>query len=106
MCVKHAIFINNRQNLRQEFGWANLAIKSNILKIFNSCIYGSNVYDKHSQSYNQIVNSYSSAVKILLELTVRTHQYMIEAISGRHLDTILLMNSLNFSKSYQLTKNL
>ena len=96
MKSKRARYIDNVHSLSQEFAWAHPAVKCQINDIYNTSIYGANLYPLGSKFHKQLINSHSTAVRLLWDLPRNTHRYLIESLSGRHLQTKLLTNMLGF----------
>ena len=68
--MKRGKFIENANTLLQEFKWAHLAIMARIIMIYNSNIYGSNLFPLNS-------NSYSVATRVVWNLPRETHVYIL-----------------------------
>ena len=93
---KRARYIDNAHSLKQEFAWAHPAIKCRINDVFNTSIYGSILYPLGDKYFRQLLNSHSTAVRLLWDLPRNTHRYLIESLSGVHLETKLLSNMIGF----------
>ena len=96
MGAKRATFISNTLNINQEFNWACSEVKVRINNLFNSTIYGSNLYDINSKMFLQLGKSYNIAVRLLWGLPRDTHCYWIESLAGKHLIASLYSNMITF----------
>ena len=96
--VKRGRFIENTNTLIQEFKWAHPAILSNINMIYNSNIYGSNLYPLHSENLRKLFNSFSVATRNIWEVPRQTHRYIVDTLAQRHLMTSVMSNQIEFYK--------
>ena len=94
--MKRGRFIENANSLQQEFRWAHPAIMARINTIYNSSIYGSNLYKLSSKNLDKLFNSYSVSTRKIWGLPRETHRYLVDHLAGRHLKTTIMSNQLNF----------
>ena len=67
-----------------------------IQKMYNSCIYGANLYDLSHGTVQNLFTSYNNSIRLTWSLPRTTHKYWVEALSGTHLATQLKANQLSF----------
>ena len=98
MNIKKGIFISNNHRLIQEFRWVGSRNLSNILKIYNASIYGSNLYDLNHHIITKIVSAYNNAVRMVWGIPRCAHRYWVEVLSGTHMLTSIKSNQIGFMK--------
>ena len=104
--AKRAKFINNVNCLIQEFKWAHPSILARINLIYNSNIYGSNLFPLDCEGVMKIFNSYSVATRTIWNVPRETHRYIAEELAGRHLATSMMSNQLNFYRKLESSHKL
>ena len=73
--------------------------------IFNFQFNGSPVWDLFSKEAIMLENSWNTAVKVMFDLPVQTHRYIIEPISQtKHLKIVLLERFLSFLEQIHKSK--
>ena len=96
---KRARYIQCNNELMQEFSFAHCRTKFFVNRIFNTHFYGSvlwNIYEKES---NILFNSWSTSVRKMSRLSLKTHRYLIEPISRmKHIRSALIQRSVGFMK--------
>ena len=90
--MKRGKLIQNANTIIQEYRWAHPAMLSNINMIYNSNIYGSNLYPLHSDNLNKLFNSFSVATRTIWNLPRQTHRYIVDILAKRHLMTSVMSN--------------
>ena len=103
--VKRANFINKNIELNQEFSFSHPLTKVKMNLIFNFQFNGSPVWDLFSKEAIMLENSWNTAVKVMFDLPVQTHRYIIEPISQtKHLKIVLLERFLSFLEQIHKSK--
>ena len=72
------------------------AAVTKIQKIYNGCIYGSNVFDLKSEQYKKFITAYNAAIRNFWNMPRNTHRFWSEVIAGVHLETQLRANMIKF----------
>ena len=79
--VKRAKFIGKVHSLNQEFYFCNPYVVLNLYKIYACSFYSSSLFDLFSNKMNQLYRTWNKAVRILFNVPIDTHTYLIETIS-------------------------
>lgn len=96
---KRARYIERNCELNQEFKHAHPEVKCNINRIYNSSFPGSVLWDFSSDNFKQIVNSWSTSVRIMWDVPYMTHRYMVEPLGGEHALTMIISRYIKFIKT-------
>ena len=97
---KRMKFIGKFYSLRQEFGFCDHDIFFNILNIYATSFYGSNLWLFSGPSCERLFKSWNIMIRNVWNLPNTTHKYFIEQISeSPHLKTILCQRFLTFIQS-------
>ena len=103
--VKRANFINKNIELNQEFSFSHPLTKVKMNLIFNFHFTGSPLWDLFSREAIMLENSWNTAVRVMFDLPVETHRYIIEPISQtKHLTIVLLEIFLSFLEQIHKSK--
>ena len=95
--VKRANFISKNIDLNQEFSFSHPLTKVKMNLIFNFHFTGSPLWDLFSREAVMLENSWNTSVKVMFDLPVETHRYIIEPLSQtRHLKNVLIDRFLSF----------
>ena len=95
--VKRATFINKNIELNQEFWSSHPLTKVKMNLIFNFHFTGSPLWDLFSKEAVMLENSWNMAVKVMFDLPIQTHRFIIEPISQtKHLKNVLMERFLSF----------
>ena len=95
--VKRANYISKNIDLNQEFSFSHPLTKVKMNLIFNFHFTGSPLWDLFSRKAVMLENSWNASVKIMFDLPVETHRYIIEPLSQtRHLKNVLIDRFLSF----------
>ena len=103
---KRARFIENSNNLLQEFRHAHPQVKSIINSIYNGNIYGSNLYKMDGIMWNQLINSYNVSTRAIWEVPRETHKYIVGELAGRHMLTNMFTNRVGFYKRLESSRKI
>ena len=96
---KRRKFIGKFHSLRQEFGFLSSEMLFNIVNIYATSFYGSNLWLLSSPSTERLFTSWNTMVRSIWNLPNTTHRYFIEEISeAPHLKASLYKRYLNFVK--------
>ena len=96
---KRARYIEKNCELNQEFKHAHPEVKCTINRIYNSSFPGSVLWDFSSDNFKQIVNSWSTSVRIMWDVPYMTHRYMVEPLGGEHALTMIISRYIKFIKT-------
>ena len=103
--IKRAKFIDRNNTLRQEFHFAHPDTLLRLNQVYNSDFTGSSVWDLFCREQEMLENSYSSAVRLMLDLPRETHRYYIEPLTGRnHIKADLIKRFLTFLEKIRKSK--
>ena len=97
---KRARYIQNCNELVQEFSYTSCRTKAYINRVFNSHVYGSVLWNLHGKEANMLYNTWSTSIRKIFDLDRRTHRYLIEPISGmEHLKCAIQKRFITFTKN-------
>ena len=103
--VKRANFISKNIELNQEFSFSHPLSKVKINLIYNFHFTGSQLWDLFSREATMLENSWNTAVKVMFDLPVATHRFLIEPVSEtRHLKSILIDRFLSFLQQIEKSR--
>ena len=95
--VKRAQFINDVQNIQQEFYKSHPEVQSKLTSLYCSSCYGSNTWDLFSPWARKYYTSWNVNLRIIWDLPYNTHRYFYEHLTQtRHLQVLLLKRFLRF----------
>ena len=98
--VKRAKFIGKVHSLNQEFYFCNPNVVMNLYNIYNCSFYSSSLYDLFSSKLDQLYSTWNKTVRILFQLPLDTHTYLIETVSkSLHPKVMLCSRFVNFHKT-------
>ena len=98
--VKRAKFIGKVHSLNQEFYFCNPNVVMNLYNIYNCSFYSSSLYDLFSSKLDQLYSTWNKTVRILFQLPLDTHTYLIETVSkSLHPKVMLSSRFVNFHKT-------
>ena len=80
--VKRGQFINNCMSLNNEFEHLSYDNQIRLLNIYNSHFTGSNLWNFESNMFNQLTNSWNVNLKVVMDIPVQTHTWIVEELSG------------------------
>ena len=100
-CVlKRGAFIGKISSLLQEFHFVEPPVFVNLMNIFTTSFYGSNLWDLYSTEVDRIYKSWNVTMRNVFNLPWTTHRYWIETVSGcSHPKTFLSRRYVKFAKS-------
>ena len=99
--VKRAKYVENANALLQEFRWAHPAIMTKINEIYNSSIYGSNLYPLNSLNLDKLYKSFNTSIRAIWDLPRNTHRYIACNLTHRHISTAIISNKINFYRKLE-----
>ena len=94
--MKRGQYIQRNCELIQEFNFCHPRTKFKINQIYNSHMTGSQLWNLFSRPVEMLLNSWNVSIRQMFGLNMKTHRYIIEPISGRHLKSILKKRFLKF----------
>ena len=102
--VKRATFIGKVHSLNQEFFFCNPNVVINLYRIYACSFYSSSLYDLFSCKLTRLYTAWNKSVRILFNLPLDTHTYLIETISRTlHLKVMLCSRFIAFHKTNMKT---
>ena len=105
--IKRAAFIQKNIDLNQEFQVCHPSTKVKMNRIYNFHFTGSPLWDLFSREAIMLENSWNTAVRIMFDLPMQTHKYLIEPISqAKHLKNVLIERFLSFLSQIEKSKKL
>ena len=100
MLIKRAKYISKNMELNQELYFAAPESRLMMNEIYNSSWFGSSLYSIFSQDTVRLESSYNRSIKIMMDLPMATHRYLIEPLSGRkHLRKVFVKRFLTMIQS-------
>ena len=93
---KRARNIERNIELNQEFPIAHPEVKCKINAIYNSSFPGSVLYDMTTDSFSQLVNTWSVSIRHMWGLPLQAHRYLIEQLGGIHAQVMLITRYVKF----------
>ena len=97
---KRRKFISKFHALKQEFGFLSPDILFNLINIYATSFYGSNLWLFSSESSERIFTSWNTMIRINWNLPNTTHRYFIEEISNsKHIKVTFYERYLGFINS-------
>ena len=95
--IKRAQYINKNCELQQEFKFAHSKSRFQANIIYNSHFMGSPIWDLFSNEYKMLKNSWNVPFRLIYDLPLQTHKYLVEPFSGHlHLKKLLIKRFLSF----------
>ena len=94
--TKRAAYIDKNNDLIQEFYFAHPKTKLEVNQIFNCHFTGSPLWDLFSREAEMLFNTWNRSVRLMCDISFRTHRYFIEPLAGRHLKITLMKRFLGF----------
>ena len=103
--IKRAKFIGKVHSLNQEFHFCHPDVVMNLYKIYTCSFYSSSLYDLFSNKLDQLYRTWNKAVRILFDVPMDTHTYLIEPISkSLHPKVMLSSRFVTFHKTNTFCK--
>ena len=97
---KRRKFIGKVHSLKQEFGFLCSSMLFNIISIYATSFYGSNLWLFPSSAIDRLLTSWNSMIRLVWNIPNTTHRYFLEEISETpHLKATLYQRYLVFVKS-------
>ena len=97
MRIKNAMYIEKNIDLNQEFHFAHPSTKLRVNSIYNSHYTSSPLWNLFGTGAQKIESSFNRSVKIMLDLPLGTHRYLIEPLTGEmHTKKVLISRYLGF----------
>ena len=103
--TKRAQFINTCVNLNEEFECLEGETQIKLLRIYNSHFTGSCQWDFKSQSFEMIANSWNVNLRIIFDLPLQTHSWIVERLSNdKHAKQMIYKRYIKFIESLHKNK--
>ena len=97
---KVARYVDKNCNINQEFNFAHPSCKIRLNQIYNCHFLGWQTWDLFSQGAEKFYNTYNRSLKVMADLPIATHRYLLESLSEQqHMSTTLFRNFLKFVAS-------
>ena len=94
---KRANYITKNNEIIQEFYFAHPKTKIELNQIYNSHFTGSPLWDLFSRESEMLFNTWNKSIRLMSDVSIRTHRYFLEPLAGtRHLKITLMKRFLNF----------
>ena len=107
MKVKRATFVSKNCDLMQEFMFAHPKTRLKTNMIFNSHFTGSPIWDLFCQDAIRLENSWNVSFRIMYDLPLQTHRYLVEPVSEQmHLKKLLIKRFLSFLQQIEKSKKM
>ncbi len=102
---KRARYIQNNNELVQEFSYTASDTKSFINRVYNSHAYGAVLWELYGKEANMFYNTWSTSIRKMYLIDRCTHRYLIEPISGiPHIKRAILQRFVSFSTKLALSR--
>ena len=103
--IKRAAFIQKNIDLNLEFQVCHPVTKVKMNQIYNYHFTGSPLWDLFSREAIMLENSWNTAVRIMFDLPMQTHKYLIEPVTqAKHLKHVLIERFLSFLNQIEKSK--
>ena len=97
---KRAIFFDRVHQVHQQFGQYHPKLVLNLISIYSTALYGSNLWQICSEEHFKLNRSWNTAVKIVWDLPHPTHKRFLESICPvPHLESVLTGRYVSFVQS-------
>ena len=107
MKIKNAKYIDKNNTLCQELHFAHPKNKVQLNSIFNSHYTGSQLWKLDSREFEKTKATYNRSIKIMNDLPLATHRFLIEPISGLpHMSRTLVRRYMSFIDQIKNSKKL
>ena len=94
---KRAILYDKVHQVLQQFGYLEPKLVINLLSVYSTALYGSNLWQINSDEYQKLLRSWNTAVKIIYDLPYSTHVRLLEPLSPvPHLESVLTSRYVGF----------
>ena len=105
--VKRAQFIDEVQNLQQEFYKCHPEVQAKLMTLYSSSCYGSNTWNLFGNWAKKHFTSWNVNLRMIWDLPYETHRYFYEHLTEcRHLKVLLLKRFLKFVLSISVGTNM
>ena len=95
--VKRAQFIDEVQNLQQEFHKCHPEVQAKLMTLYSSSCYGSNTWDLFGSWARKFYTSWNVNLRIVWDLPYATHRYFYEHLTdSKHLKVLLIKRFKKF----------
>ena len=96
---KRAKFIGKLHSMRQEFGNKDPIVYIQLVSIYLTSFYGSNLWDLFGEACQKHLKSWNIMIRYTFDIPRETHKYLLETISETsHLKNKLVERFITFSK--------
>ena len=104
---KRARYIQRNNEILQEFHFANPETKLKLNNIYNMSLYSSPLWDLFSAPVDSLEKTYNRSIRMIFNLPLQTHKYLIEPLSGQaHLRFILYTRFINFRQKILMSSKI
>ena len=94
---KRACYIDNSNEILQEFSFSHPSTKIKINSIYNSHLTGSCLWDLFGREAVMMENTWNASMRLMLDVPRDTHRYLIEPLSKtNHVKSFLINRFLSF----------
>ena len=102
--IQRATYIAKNNELMQEFSFCHPNTKVKTNNIYNSHLTGSVLWDLFSPEAVMMENTWNTSIRIMCDVPMQTHRYLIEPISGmHHIKYHLIKRFLSFIKQIEIS---
>ena len=103
--MKSAKYVDKCNPLSQEFYFSHPVTKVNINGIYYCHFTGSQLWGLNSREFGKLESTYNKSIKLMFNLHLQTHRYLIEPLTEQpHLRKLLFKRYLTFISSIQKSK--
>ena len=96
--MKRGAFISKVHALRQELGDQDPSVFMNLIHIYTSSFYGSNLWDLDSDSAIKLYSAWNRTIRFTYDIPINTHRYILQILFNKaDLKTILVKRFVNFN---------
>ena len=102
LLVKRGTFIGGVHELQQELGLQHPDVMLKLVNTYNTCFYGSSLWDLNSVGAEKLWASWHRMIKCTYKLPLATHRYIVKELSSLpHLKTMLCKRFMKFKNSLE-----
>ena len=98
MKQKIASYIHKNCNLNQEFKFAHPDTRIKVNGIYNCHFSGFQLWDLFSPGAASLEATFNRSVKVMADLPLPTHRYIVGNMAGGHMKVKIMKNYLGFIK--------
>ena len=103
--VKRAAMVAKNIELNQEFFFSHPTTRVSVNQIYNSHFYGSALWNLFSQEAIKLENSWNTSARIMWDLPMTTHRYLLEPVTEAiHVKKLLAKQFIGFLDQIKKSK--